>query len=96
MLDEYMKAVNLLTINEENRLKIKVQLLEGEKHEITSLKKQVNDNASMLNDVLDLPKLKVQNDLELDDKRFSDQRNQIDSIDKRLSEKGIKNHRYLV
>jgi hypothetical protein len=31
MLDEYQKAVNNLTINEENRLKIKVKLLEGEK-----------------------------------------------------------------
>jgi integrase/recombinase XerD len=31
MLDEYMKAVNELTINEENRLKIKVQLLERDK-----------------------------------------------------------------
>jgi integrase/recombinase XerD len=31
MLDEYQKAVNNLTINEENRLKIKVQLLESEK-----------------------------------------------------------------
>lgn len=31
MLAEYMKAVNNLTINEENRLKIKVDLLESEK-----------------------------------------------------------------
>ena len=31
MYEEYMKAVNALTINEENRLKIKVQLLENEK-----------------------------------------------------------------
>jgi integrase len=31
MLDEYMKAVNQLTINEENRLKIKVELLERDK-----------------------------------------------------------------
>lgn len=31
MLDEYQKATNDLTINEENRLKIKVKLLEGEK-----------------------------------------------------------------
>jgi integrase len=31
MLDEYMKAVNNLTINEENRLKIKVELLQAEK-----------------------------------------------------------------
>ena len=31
MYEEYQKAVNNLTINEENRLKIKVQLLESEK-----------------------------------------------------------------
>jgi integrase len=31
MLDEYLKAVNLLTISEENRQKIKIELLENEK-----------------------------------------------------------------
>lgn len=38
LLESYMKAVNALTINEENRLKIKVQLLESEQDEITTLK----------------------------------------------------------
>lgn len=91
MYNEYMKAVNLLTINEENRLKIKVQLLEGEKNEITSLKKQVNDNASMLNDVLDLIKLKLQNDSTISGtKEYQQQKDRINSIDKRLAGKGIK------
>ncbi len=96
LLQEYMKAVNNLTINEENRLKIKVQLLEGEKNEITTLKKQVNETSSTLNDILDLLKLKVQNDLEIDDNEDQEQVNQITSIDKRLSQKGIKSHKYLV
>ncbi|MGH9998115.1 MAG: site-specific integrase, partial [Nitrososphaeraceae archaeon] len=37
MLDEYFKAVNNLTINEENRLKIKIQKLEVEKSRIDKL-----------------------------------------------------------
>lgn len=39
MLNEYMKAVNLLTINEENRLKQKVEILEIEKSQLAILKK---------------------------------------------------------
>ena len=34
MLNEYLKAVNLLTINEENRLKQKVEILEIEKSQL--------------------------------------------------------------
>jgi len=37
MLNEYMKAVNNLTINEENRLKIKIQKLEVEKSRLDKL-----------------------------------------------------------
>jgi integrase len=37
MLEEYMKAVNNLTINEENRLKIKIQKLEVEKSRLDKL-----------------------------------------------------------
>ena len=39
MLNEYLKAVNLLTINEENRLKQKVEILEIEKSQLAILKK---------------------------------------------------------
>jgi integrase len=38
MLNEYSKAVNLLTINEENRLKQKVEILEIEKSQLATLK----------------------------------------------------------
>ncbi len=38
MLREYLKAVNLLTINEENRLKRKVETLEIEKSQLATLK----------------------------------------------------------
>lgn len=37
MLIEYLKAVNNLTINEENRLKIKIQKLEVEKSRLDKL-----------------------------------------------------------
>ena len=43
MYEEYQKAVNNLTINEENRLKIKVQELEGDSNEIQDLKREIND-----------------------------------------------------
>jgi uncharacterized protein YigA (DUF484 family) len=36
-LEEYLKAVNNLTINEENRLKMKVEKLEIERSEIDNL-----------------------------------------------------------
>jgi len=89
MLDEYMKAGNSLTINEENRLKIKVELLESEKHEITTLKNQVDEMKATMKDMTDLMKLKVENDLELDTKEYQKQQSEINSIDKPLSEKGI-------
>jgi peptidoglycan hydrolase CwlO-like protein len=38
MLNEYLKGVNLLTINEENRLKEKVEKLEIEKSQFEALK----------------------------------------------------------
>ena len=39
MLNEYLKAVNLLTINEENRLKLELeQKIQIEKSQIESLK----------------------------------------------------------
>jgi hypothetical protein len=41
MLAEYMKAVNLLTINEENRLRLKVEKLEVEKTEVQSLAAEI-------------------------------------------------------
>ena len=37
-IQEYLKAVNLLTINEENRLKQKVEILEIEKSQLATLK----------------------------------------------------------
>jgi integrase len=97
MLDEYLKAVNLLTINEENRLKIKVELLESEKNEITKLRNGIDVMHSTLKDVIDLIKLKAEYDtMTIDGKEDREQRNQINSIAKRLSEKNIKNLRYLV
>ena len=42
LLEDYLNAVDLLTINEENRLKIKVQKLEGETNEIQELKTKVD------------------------------------------------------
>jgi integrase len=66
-------------------------------NEITSLRNQVNENTSRLNDVLELIKLKVENDtMTVDRKKDREERDQIESVAKRLSEKGIKNHRYLV
>jgi len=41
MLNEYLKAVNLLTINEENRLRKKVEKLEIEKSELQMLTEEV-------------------------------------------------------
>jgi integrase len=63
MLDEYMKAVNNLTINEENKLKMKVESLEGEKNE-----------TAILRDRLDRMTLKIEelsNQMEIKDDQIS-------------------------
>ena len=49
MLNEYMKAVNLLTISEENRQKIKIELLENEKNEITRMRNELDQIHAMMN-----------------------------------------------
>ena len=41
LLEEYLKAVDLLTINDENRLKTKVATLEDKDREIHELREQV-------------------------------------------------------
>ena len=41
MLEEYMKAIDLLTINEENRLRKKVEKLEVEKNSFEALAKEI-------------------------------------------------------
>ena len=71
---------------------------ENEKQsEITKLRNGLDEMQSTLKDVIDLIKLKVENDTMTEDgKKDREERNQINSIAKCLSEKGIKNHRYLV
>lgn len=53
MFAEYQKAVNSLTINEENRLLIKVKRLELENNDIENLKNQVGKIALGLNNIID-------------------------------------------
>jgi len=52
MFAEYQKAVNNLTINEENRLKIKVVKLEAEKDKFDMFAAKVANNFRMINDKL--------------------------------------------
>jgi len=47
MFEEYQKAVNLLTINEENRLKIKVQTLESKEKGIDEMKADLDNLTRM-------------------------------------------------
>jgi integrase len=56
LLQEYMKAVNLLTINEENRLKIKVELLESETEklgEIATLRDRLDEMQARIEHLTD-------------------------------------------
>jgi hypothetical protein len=71
---------------------------ENEKQsEITKLRNGMDEMQSTFKDVIDLIKLKVENDtITVDRKKDREERDQIESIAKRLSDKGIKNHRYLV
>jgi integrase len=91
MYQEYMKAVNLLTISEENRQKIKIDLIESEKTEITSLKNQVNEMKATMKDFTDLMKLKLESDKEQDYTEYLKKNNQMSSIDERLATKGLDN-----
>ena len=48
----------------ENRLKLKLEILEGDSNEIQNLKKQLNENNAKLNDVLELMKLRIEDNKE--------------------------------
>jgi hypothetical protein len=50
LLQEYLKAVDLLTINETNRLKKKVDVLKDKEHEIQSLKQSIKSYESQMVD----------------------------------------------
>jgi hypothetical protein len=50
----------------------------------------------MLSDLLELIKLKAESDLEINDDEDQEQVNKINSINERLSQKGIKRHNYLI
>ena len=52
ILSEYLKAVDLLTINEENRLKIKVKTLESEKDtKIVQLQSEVDKSRQLFEQI---------------------------------------------
>ena len=96
LLEDYLKVADSLTVNEENRLKLQVQLLKDDSNEIQQLKKQVNENNAMLQDFVNLIKLKWQNDNTSASKdEFYEQEKKIKEIDKRLSTKGLKEHKLL-
>jgi seryl-tRNA synthetase len=48
LLEEYLKAVDLLTINEENRLRKKVEVLKAKRDEIEMLKRQAQQKDDKL------------------------------------------------
>jgi hypothetical protein len=48
LLEEFLKAVDLLTINEENRLRKKVEVLKAERDEIDMLKGRVQQKDDRL------------------------------------------------
>jgi hypothetical protein len=48
LLEEFLKAVDLLTINEENRLRKKVEVLKAERDEIEMLKGRVQQKDNRL------------------------------------------------
>ena len=48
LLQEYLKAIDALTINEENRLKKKVEVLKAKRDEIEMLKGQVQQKEDRL------------------------------------------------
>lgn len=57
LLEDYLKVVGLLTINEENRLKLENQLLKNERNEIQDLKKRMNENTDIVNKLIELNRL---------------------------------------
>ena len=64
MLNEYMKAVNLLTISEENRQKIKIELLENEKNEITRMRNELDGIKAMMNGLSRMKRERMKTKLE--------------------------------
>jgi len=91
MLLEYHKAINNLTINEENRLKLKVQMLRRESNEIELLKKQIEANTAMINRFNDLYEWGFVNGQgAFDRKQDEEERRRLVEIVKDLMEKEIR------
>jgi integrase/recombinase XerD len=61
MFDEYMKAINNLTINEENRLKIKVESLERHKTNYETLNEKMDSIQNNFVEILDMITSKNEN-----------------------------------
>jgi integrase/recombinase XerD len=70
---------------------------ESEKQsEITKLRSEFDEMKATMKDMTDLMRLKLESDKEEDYIKYLKQNNQIKSIDKRLSEKGLEEHKHLV
>jgi len=97
ILDDYLNAVNNLTINDENRLKLKVQQLEGKSNEIQDLKNQVNENSAMLEKFIKYIELvyAVSNS-PIGSEENQKQEDEINQIAKNLKAKGIKAAEYMI
>jgi integrase/recombinase XerD len=96
LLEEYMKAVNNLTINEENRLKLKVQLLEGESNEIQNLKRQLNDHTAILSKFTELIELNRTwgTDPIVGSREEFDNQHKMKAMSEDLQKKGVKAAKY--
>lgn len=69
---------------------------ESEKqNEITKLRNKFDEIKATMKDMTDLMRLRLENEVEGDYIEYLKQNNQIKSIDKRLSEKGLEEHKYL-
>jgi integrase/recombinase XerD len=96
MYQEYQKAINNLTINEENRLKLEVQLLKDESNEIQNLKRQLNDHTAILSKFTELIELNRTwgTDPIVGNKEEFDNQHKMKAMSEDLQKKGVKAAKY--
>ena len=82
MLQEYLKAVDLLTINEENRLKLKVDELQSKQSEIELMKIEMKKQEEMIQSFADDCSNSYAQDRILEDQKMeiADLRKQLNEV----------------
>ena len=96
LLEDYLNAVDLLTINEENRLNIKIASLEEKNNEIHDLNRRVNENTDLIAKLTKMLQLGYIRDTvsPVGSKVMKEKEREIKQISKDLQKRGLEAAKY--